>query len=168
MRVLVAVVLLVLVASPAPATASSGRRTAEQALGVLHRWDAQRAAAWAQADAVALRRLYVPGSTAAEADTQLLGRWTARGFVVRRLRTQVFSLSVLRWTPNLLRMRLLDRVAGGSAYDGDAVVPLPAGPPEVRIVELCRGGGKWRVASVRTLSGSGPGPPRAPHARRGR
>lgn len=167
MRLLLAVLLVGAVTAPASAGATSDRDI-RRALAVLHMWDARRATAWARADPAALRRLYVPGSTAAEADVRLLDRWTARGFVVRRLRTQVFSASVLRSSATNLRLRLLDRVAGGEVYVGAGKARLPASPPAVRVVELRRGDGRWRMASVRTLSGSGPSPPRAPSAHRGR
>lgn len=172
MRLLLALVLLglttTLATTPQPAVASPSGPGVEEALAVLHRWDARRAAAWARTDPAALRRLYVTGSTAAEADVRLLGRWTARGLVVRRLRTQVFSVSVLHSSGRLLRIRLLDRVAGGEAYDGHHAMRLPVSRPVFRIVELRRANGAWRVAAVRRVSASGPAPPPAPHGRRRR
>ena len=69
------------------------------ALEVLRHWDARRAAAWADADVRALRRLYVPGSGAGRADARLLEAYGARELVVRRLETQVFAVRVLERQP---------------------------------------------------------------------
>ncbi len=149
-------------------TGRDAARDTGRALAVLHRWDARREAAWARADPAALRRLYVPGSTAAEADVRLLRRWSARGLLVRRLRTQVFSAAVRSRSPASLRLRLLDRVAGGEVSDGRRVVRLPAGPPVLRVVELRRDGGRWRVAAVRRVNGGDRAPRPGPSARRDR
>ena len=75
---------------------SSPRADLVDALEVLHAWDTRRARAWAEADADALRALYVRGSAAGRADVRLLRAYAARGLVVRRLVTQVFAVRVLR------------------------------------------------------------------------
>jgi hypothetical protein len=115
---------------------------------VLHGWDARRVQAWTGSDEQALRALYVPGSTAARADVRLLRSYTARGFVVRRIVTQVFGLRVLRSTPHRLVVRLLDRVAGGEVVTPERTVRLPSTKPVVRRIVLERLRGGWVVASV--------------------
>jgi hypothetical protein len=147
--VLLVVALAALPASAAGTDASSSRGAeVRHALTVLHEWDAQRARAWAGSDERALERLYVRGSTATRADVRLLRSYTARGFVVRRIVTQVFGLRVLRRTPHRLVVRLLDRVAGGEVMTPDGVVPLPSTRPVVRRIVLVRVADAWRVASV--------------------
>ena len=151
--VLVAVSLAVLPASAAGAdpTREHGGQL-RHALAVLHAWDERRSQAWAGSDERALAALYVRRSSAARTDVRLLRSYTARGFVVRRIVTQVFGLRVLRTTPDRLIVRILDRVAGGEVVTPDSTVPLPSTHPVVRRIVLARVAGEWRVASV---SGSG-------------
>jgi hypothetical protein len=116
---------------------------------VLHTWDAGREAAWASSDPVALRSLYAPGSSAARSDVRLLGEYTRRRLVVRRIVTQVFALRVLHADRRHLRLRVVDRVAGGEVSGR----PLGRTPPKARVIALRRSGGSWVVVSVR---GRGP------------
>ena len=146
--VLLVVALAVLPASAAGTGPSSRGAEVRHALAVLHEWDAQRARAWAGSDERALARLYARGSTAARADVRLLRSYTARGFVVRRIVTQVFGLRVLRSTPQRLVVRLLDRVAGGEVVGPGGMLPLPSTRPVVRRIVLEHDRGGWQVASV--------------------
>ena len=157
---LFAVLLVVALATPPASAASTGvapgpRGEVRHALAVLHGWDQRRARAWAGSDAGALDALYLEGSTAARADVRLLRSYTARGFVVRRLVTQVFGLRLLRDEPNRLVVRVLDRLAGGEVAAHDRVVPMPSTRPVVRRIVLVRVSGSWRVSSV-TGWASGP------------
>ena len=153
LAVLMAVALVVLPASAAGADASREHgRQVRHALAVLHAWDERRSRAWASSDERALAALYVRRSSAARTDVRLLRSYTARGFVVRRIVTQVFGLRVLRTTPDRLVVRILDRVAGGEVVAPHGTVPLPSTRPAVRRIVLTRIGGVWRVASV---TGSG-------------
>jgi hypothetical protein len=153
---LFAVLLVVVLALPsAPAQAAQPRAGLRHALAVLHGWDTQRARAWAGSDDRALARLYVPGSSARSADEQLLRSYTARGFVVRRLVTQVFGARLLTNAPDRLVLRVLDRVAGGEVATPEGAVPLPSTRPAVRRIVLERVGGAWRVASVTGWSPAG-------------
>ena len=143
--------LILLLGPSAPsagAAAELPRASVTEALDVLHGWDARRARAWAQADADALRSLYLPGSSAARSDVQLLRSYEARGLVVRRMVTQVFGIRVLRRQPGRLTIRVLDRVAGGRVDDGDRVLALPSSRPTARRIELWRVQGTWKVSAV--------------------
>ena len=157
MRLLLCCALLLVLRATPPAAAASpdGGSSTRWALGVLHAWDARRAEAWSRSDAQALRHLYVDGSVAADHDVSMLRAWRARRLVVRRLRTQVFAVRVVRSGRGVLVLRVLDRVTGGEITGRGAVRPLPTTTPVRREVELRRIGGTWRVAGVRALSGSG-------------
>jgi hypothetical protein len=148
-------VLLLLVALAVPTASAAGvrpvpspRSDVRHALVVLHSWDERRARAWARSDEAALRGLYLRGSTASRSDVRLLRSYAARGFVVRRLVTQVFGIRVLRSTTNRLVVRVLDRVAGGEVATGDRVLALPSTRPVVRRIVLVRVSGSWKVAAV--------------------
>ena len=147
-------------ASPAPgpglppASAAAGAAVSAPVdppgpLGVLAAWDRRRSAAWSTGDAEALRAIYLPGSRAGWADVRLLRQYAAAGTRVRRLTTQVFAVSVLERSPGRLRLRVVDRVAGGEAVRAGRVRPLPSGPVVTRTVELLRRPGGWRVGAVR-------------------
>jgi hypothetical protein len=135
-------------AGPTPRPVTGGREELRHALAVLHDWDDRRARAWAESDVSALRSFYVSHSTAARSDVRLLRSYTARGFVVRRIVTQVFGVRVLRSTPDRLVIRVLDRVAGGQVDQGDRLLALPSSRPAVRRIVLARERGAWRVAAV--------------------
>ena len=114
------------------------------ASSVLHSWDDRREAAWAASDPAALRALYVAGSSAARADVRLLRGYSRRGLVVRRIETQVFALRVLSADARHLRLRVVDRVAGGEV-SGRA---LGTTRPETRVITFRRAGTTWQVVSV--------------------
>ena len=125
------------------------------ALEVLHEWDVRRARAWARTDPDALRGLYVRGSGAGRADVRLMRAYRARGLVVRRLVTQVFSVRVLPSDGTALRVRVFDRVAGGEVLEHGAMGPLRSSRPVTRIIAFRRDAGTWRVIGI---SGSGRDP----------
>ncbi len=104
---------------------------------VLHAWDARREAAWAASDpAMRCAALYVPGSAAATADVRLLRAYGERRLVVRRIVTQVFALRVLHLDRRVLRLWVVDRVAGGVVLRGslskDGVLSRRAWGPRLR------------------------------------
>jgi hypothetical protein len=132
---------------PEVSTAASER----YAVGVLHAWDARRAAAWAAGDRTALSRLYTPGSSAGAADLSLLDRYLARGLVVRDLRMQVLRARVLVSRPGRLVLEVTDRLAAATAARADAEDvgrTLPADRPTTRRLVLRRDAGDWRMARV--------------------
>ncbi|MBW8750863.1 MAG: hypothetical protein JF565_05485 [Propionibacteriales bacterium] len=137
---------------------TAGSPAAERsALTVLHEWDARRAIAWAAGDASAVRGLYTPGSAAGAADARLLGRYRARGLVVRDLRMQVLRARVLVTRPSRLELEVTDRVAGATAVRADDVATgrrLPADRPSTHVLVLRRVDATWLMASVSAKASS--------------
>ena len=138
-----------------PVEPGGARSALRHGLDVLHDWDSRREAAWAASDPSRLHRLYTPGSSAGRADVRLLRAYAVRGFVVRRLETQVFAVRVLRMTPRRITLRVLDRVAGGVLTSAGKRRPLASTRPALRDVTFQRLGGDWVVSDV---SARGPGP----------
>ncbi|MEO5653815.1 MAG: hypothetical protein ABIN79_11685 [Marmoricola sp.] len=149
----------------AAGTSPNEREGVRRALGALHSWDLRRERAWSDGDADALASLYVRGSSAARSDLRLLGSYAARGLVVRRTLTQVLAVELLRRGPEMMRLRVLDRVAGGEVVTREGSLTLGTTPPSVHTIVLRRVGGSWLVESV---SASGSGPRAAPPPRQGR
>jgi pimeloyl-ACP methyl ester carboxylesterase len=151
-----AIVGLALLAGPAVLLLAAGdlspvRPAAldEPALRVLHAWDAQRATAYARGAPERLRNLYVDGSAAGAADVRLLRAYRARGLRVTGMRTQVLAADVLARRPDLLRIRVTDRLDRAVALGGGGRVALPRDAASTRVLTLMRAGdGRWRVASV--------------------
>ena len=131
------------------------RSALQEGLDVLHDWDARREAALVASDPGQLRRLYTPGSSAGRADVRLLRAYALRGFVVRRLETQVFAVRALRTTPRRITLRVFDRVAGGAVSSAGTRRRLASTGPAPRDVTFQRRGGGWVVSEV---SARGPGP----------
>ena len=129
-------------------------RPAVRALAVLRRWDRLRAAAYAAGEPGTLRSLYSPGSWAGARDVRTLRTYADRGLVVRGLRMQVLSAELLPARPGTLRLRVEERVAGGTVTDGRAEVRLPTGRPTERVVTLVHGPQGWQLRSVRRSSES--------------
>ncbi|MGN6250956.1 MAG: hypothetical protein ACTHNS_03980 [Marmoricola sp.] len=125
------------------------------ALAALHAWDGARAGAYVAGDPDRLRALYAPGSSAAAADVRLLGAYTAHGWRITAMATQVRSVRVLAHGPDRWRLRTVDRVRALAATP-QRCRPLPAGSYRSRDVVLVRSAGGWRVSSVRP----GPSPAR--------
>lgn len=116
---------------------------------VLAGWDARRARAWADGDVGALRDLYVAGSRTGRADMRMLAAYVDRGLTVRGLETQVLALSVRSATPEVIDLRVTDRVRGAEAVDGSTVIALPDDRPSTRRVVLRLTEGEWLVDEVR-------------------
>ncbi|WP_372728454.1 hypothetical protein [Nocardioides sp.] len=156
-----AVGLGVLVTSPVPEPVASTRGPtlspaesppgrAPYAVAVLHAWDVRRARAWQAADPAALRRLYVPGSTAGERDVRMLAAWRSRGLRVQQLRTQLVAVRVRAARARRLVLVVTDRVVGEAVSSGGVRTALPRDRASTRVVSLRLVAGRWRVASVRT------------------
>lgn len=126
---------------------------AARAASVLTRWDAARARAWAQGDAVGLASLYAPGSAAGSRDVAMLRAWTGRGLVVRGLHTQLLAVLEVRRTAGRWVLRVTDRLVGGVAVGGGVRAVLPSDVATTRTVTLMRSQGEWVVASVLPASG---------------
>lgn len=160
-RPLVACLMMLTVAScsedrPAPAATQALSPTtsavAEQsALGILREWDEQRAAAYAAGDAVALRRLYVAGSSAGEQDARLLMRYGSRGLTVHGMRQQVLRAHVIRRGERRLVLRVTDRLVGAQAVGAAGTLTMPADRPSTRRLTLLRREAGWRMGRVTDL-----------------
>ena len=119
------------------------------AVAVVRAWDDERADAWARGDPRRLAALYTPASVAGRRDVAMLRAWTARGLVVRGLRTQLLSVRELGRTASTWRLLVSDRLVGGVAVGSGARWPLPRDGASVRTVRLRLLDGRWRVAAVR-------------------
>ncbi len=133
--------------------AGSNRRGAggrTPASDVLRAWDRARSRAFADGDLAALRRLYVPGSTAGTSDVRLLRAYLDRGLHVEGMQMQLLALEVLARTPARLRLLVTDRLAEAVAVGEGVRRALPSDRASTRVVVLRRteDGGEWRVASV--------------------
>ncbi len=147
-----AAVALVTPVASGPGVAAGTRPTGSttaRALAVLHDWDASRAGAWSAGDTAALRALYTRGSAAGRADVRLLERYRGRGLHVHGLATQVLCLAVLGVGAGRLRVRVVDRLAGGTACGHGQCVPLPRDRATQRTVTLRRVDDHWLVTDVR-------------------
>jgi hypothetical protein len=118
------------------------------ALGVLRRWDRQRADAWAAGDPAALGRLYVAGSLTGRRDVRDLEHWRKRGLRVAGLHQQVAALSLRRHGPGRLTVLVTDRTVDGVATGGRYRVGLPRSAWLTHRVTLRRVRGTWRVVEA--------------------
>lgn len=168
-RLVCAVVALLVLAGCAPVSATSPptpagpgagevrpvggtERPAVRALRLLRDWDARRAAAYTAGDPQLLRRLYAPGSRAGARDARVLRGYAARGLVVDGLTLQVIEARLVAETPGLVRIRVVDRVGGGSVREVGSQhrsTDLPTGGPVSRVVTLVHGKTGWVVRAVR-------------------
>jgi hypothetical protein len=80
----------------------------------------------------------------------MLRSWTARGLVVRQLRTQLLSVRELARRGSAWTLLVTDRLAGGVAVGAGVRRPLPRDRATTRTIRLRRWDGGWRVASVRS------------------
>jgi hypothetical protein len=162
-RLLCAVAALLVLAGCAPVSATSpptsagpgardarpgggSERPTARALRLLREWDARRADAWSTGDPRALRRLYAPGSRAAARDIRVLREYAERGLVVEGLTMQLLDARLVTETPSLVRIRVVDRVAGGAVHRAGRphhTTALPTGTPVTRVVTLVRGVDGW-------------------------
>jgi hypothetical protein len=143
------------VTGSAPVSARAGEVVA--ALGLLHRWDTSRAAAYASGDAAALSTLYEPGSPARTADVATLLSYRDRGFRVTGMRMQVLAVVVLGRHEDCWRLRVTDRLQRAVAVGHDVRLRLPRDQANTTELTLCRTSthARWKVRSVsRADSGS--------------
>lgn len=120
-------------------------------LAVLRDWDRARAEAWAAGDVRALRRLYVPGSSAGERDAAMLRRWTDRGLRVRGMTMQVLSVELRRRTERTLVLVVTDRLARAEAVGRSGRIRLPRDGASTRRLVFRDRGGRWRLASAQEV-----------------
>jgi hypothetical protein len=134
---------------PAAGGESSWSPSHVRAVQLLHDWDRRRSRAWAAQDPAGLRRLYVPGSTAATRDVALLREYADRGLRVPRLRMQVLRAAVVVDRPGRVVLRVTERLGPTEVDLGSGRVRLPRDRAQSRVVELRKVAGEWRLASVR-------------------
>lgn len=140
--------------SPAPPPRLAESMTVTEAvssLAVLRDWDRARANAWARGDVAALRRIYVPGSSAGSRDLAMLRTWVERGLRVRRMTMQVHAVELRVRTERrivlLVTDRLADAVAVPAAGGGEAR-PLPRDGLTTRRLEFRLVGRRWMLAAA--------------------
>jgi hypothetical protein len=126
----------------------SGVTPRVRALGVLHRWDGRREAAWSRGDPAALARLYLPSSRAGRRDVAALARWRRRGLRVTGLGQQVTSLRLVRGVDARLDVVVVDRTVGGVAIGRGVRAAVPPSPWRRHRISLRRVAGVWQVAEV--------------------
>jgi hypothetical protein len=126
-------------------------RPAVRALRILRAWDRRRASAYAGGEPDVLRPLYARGSRAGARDVRVLRSYADRGLVVQELTMQVLEVRLLASSPGLVRLRVLERLAGGTIAEpgGGAGTALPTAEPRARVVTLVHEGGRWVVRAVR-------------------
>ena len=127
--------------------------TVARSAAVLRQWDRRRSAAYAAGDPARLRRLYAPASRAGARDVAILLEYAERGLTVRGLQMQVLEVTPLRSSKGLLRLRVVDRLAGGAAVTGTSSVPLPTSEPTRRVITFVPDHERWVVRSVRISAG---------------
>ncbi len=117
-------------------------------LAVLHEWDRDREAAYLAADPTKLAALYVSGSSAAAADLAIMDTYRERGLRVQRISQQFFSVQVLAVQPARIKLRTVERFAGGLVLGEGRCQQLAPTFPVRREVALVHDGNRWRVESV--------------------
>jgi hypothetical protein len=132
--------------------AASSPSDRARALAILRGWDRQRAAAYAEGDAAALRRLYVAGSRSGRNDLRMLRAYAGRGLRVVGMRTQILSVDIPEHTGDGLRLAVTDRLASAIAVGGGVRTRLPRDAATSQIVELRRVGSRWLVVEVETVA----------------
>jgi hypothetical protein len=123
-------------------------RPAARALGVLRAWDRRRATAWAADDSSALRRLYLPGSSAGRRDVAMLAAYHRRGLQVTTMRRQVLAVQVRDSTPRTLSLVVTDRLVEARVTGGGARAVLPRSRPATRRIVLRHARAGWRIDEV--------------------
>jgi hypothetical protein len=78
----------------------------------------------------------------------MLRRYAARGLRVQGLVVQRLAVRVLRREPDVLMLRVTDRMVGATAVGRGLRVRLPRDGVSTRTVTLRRVGSDWRVSEV--------------------
>jgi hypothetical protein len=124
-------------------------------LRLLGAWDAARAAAYAEGSVPALRRLYTPGSSAGDADVEMLREYGARGFRVVGMEMQILRVEVLDHRPGEWLLEVTDRLHDAVAVSEAERIRLPRDRASTRELRLVRRHGRWLVDEVRATGGGG-------------
>lgn len=117
---------------------------------VVHDWDTQRSAAWAEGDVEALAGLYVPGAAVGRDDAAMLSVYVARGLRVQGLETQLLAVDEIRSDEDEMVLEVTDRVHAGTVTGADVGVEraLPRDAVSVRRLTFRVYEGAWRVVRV--------------------
>lgn len=119
-------------------------------LVVLHNWDRSRSRAWASGDVAALRRIYLPGSSAGAHDVAMLRRWVERGLRVHRMSMQVLSVELRVRSHWRIVLDVTDRLADAVAVPagGGAERLLPRDGLTTRRLAFRLVDGRWLLGSA--------------------
>ena len=116
--------------------------------GVLGELDDVRAEAFATAEPALLDQVYVPGSTAGDADTALIRDYERRGAHVIGADLIVLSCQVAEVTDRRVRLDVIDRLGPARVVWADGTSrSLPRDLPTKRTVTLVRTADGWRIES---------------------
>jgi hypothetical protein len=119
-------------------------------LPVLQQLDEQRSAAFAEADADRLSRVYAPGSPAWARDRSLVAQLRSSGHTALGVRLVPQSVEVVRATASEATLRITDvmppyRLVGAT---GTSSTERPGRAAARWLVTLVRTSGEWRVFDV--------------------
>ena len=120
---------------------------------VVNDWDAQRSAAWSNADVEALDHLYAPGAAVGRKDAGMLDAYVERGLRVQGLKTQLLAVEQIRVDEEMMVLRVTDRLHAGTVVGPGVEQALPGDGVSTRRVTFRRFDGAWRVARVIEISG---------------
>lgn len=137
----------------APSEEVRERRATVAALGLLRRWDGDRARAWTRGEPSLLRPLYTATSRAGRRDVALLEQYAERGWSVRGVRPQVVAAEALTRTSDRVEVRVVERypdvaVDGVARSEPDDGSGPDGSEPHVRVVALVRSPTGWKVERV--------------------
>lgn len=121
---------------------------------VVSRLDADRAAAFAAADPDRLDAVYLPGSTAYDADLATISSLQSRGLHARGFTATVEDVAAEQRSATTAQLRVVDRLSGYDLVDltGHVVGHGDPRPPRTFTMWLRRGASGWRVARVSAVS----------------
>lgn len=121
---------------------------------VLRTLDRHRARAWDAGEPGRLRRVYVPDSPALRRDQRMLRAYVERGLTVRGVRTTYQRVRVHERGPRRVVLDVLDRLRGRPVARDTAGHQrrLPRDRPDRHLVELQKVDGRWRIATITTIT----------------
>lgn len=123
---------------------------AERWRHVLERLSRVRSVAWRRDDPQLLRRVYDPAASALVKDQRRLRRYADRGLSVRGARLEFGPVRVLRRTPGVVQLRVIDQLRPAVAVGPNGQrFELPHDRPTRHSLVLHRRAGRWRIAEVR-------------------
>jgi eukaryotic-like serine/threonine-protein kinase len=143
--------------APAVAAGASPVATAQPVPEASPEWgdlldglDAERAQAFATADAARLEAVYAPAAPGLAADLVLVGRLAGAGRTARGVRHDVRSVEPLEVDDDRARLRVVDVLAAYDVRDAGGAVAeaVPARAEAAHLVDLARTPQGWRLVQV--------------------